>query len=340
MSQDDLDDSPRSAMLMTAGLGTRLQPFTYSRTKAVLPVLGIPSAQYALDSLVASGVTRIVANVHHLAADTTQRLRELDCNGAQLQIKDESQLLLGTAGGLLNALGQLGSNPFFRANADVICDLDWMALYQRHLELKRDHGVLMTLAIFPQSPNRLPYPEILVDREGQIMTGIGSPQASRPFWTGAAVIEPEALKGVPQKGPSEFVPDVLLPAVRSEQVGVCWVEGVWHDIGSPALWAQTHFDLMRLFESDGVKNPRVQRWQERFLRVNRCIADHCWEHRSSQIDWAGSGVALQGPFYIGDGADGSLVRKVGPQAVVYGPMPQGLLKCENGIAFGGYWVKK
>src|SRR4051812_21400006 len=96
------------AMFMCAGLGTRLRPFTEIRTKALMPLLGIPIAQFGLDSLVSSGVSKIVANVHHDAANSTRGLRQLEYSGASLLISDESDLLLGSAGGLRKALPLFG----------------------------------------------------------------------------------------------------------------------------------------------------------------------------------------------------------------------------------------
>ena len=328
------------AMLMTAGLGTRLQPFTQHRTKALLPVLGIPSAQYTLDSLFLAGVREVVANVHHLAEHTSKGLSQLDFRGAHLTIKNESSLLLGTAGGIRNALDRLGNEPFYRANADVICDLDWSALYQAHLNLRRSQGVVLTLAVFRSGPSNAKYAEILMDEEKGLITGIGKVVEGKPFWTGAAVIEPEALLHIPQGGASEFVPEILLPAIRSNRAGLFLGEGVWYDIGSPALWLGTHFELMQLFERGDQRNHRLQLWKKRFLEINYSLGQNCWAHQSNRSILGTNGNKVSSPCYVGEGIQASLVNsRVGPQAVVYGQIPEGAGGIENGIAFGGHWVK-
>ena len=66
------------AMLMTAGLGTRLRPFTQFMAKPMLPLMGIPMAQYVLDSLNVSGVSRVVANIHHHSEKTKNGLLQLE----------------------------------------------------------------------------------------------------------------------------------------------------------------------------------------------------------------------------------------------------------------------
>jgi hypothetical protein len=331
----------KTAMLMTAGLGTRLQPFTHRRTKALLPILGIPSAQYAIDSLRLAGVTKVVANVHHLPEDTARGLSHLDTAEVELVTKDESQVLLGTAGGIRNALGDLGSGPFFRANADVICDLDWSALYQTHLRLRNSDGVVLTLAVFPSGPINAHYPEILIDEKRGLITGIGKPKVSSPFWTGAAVIEPDALLGVPHSGPSEFVPEILLPAIRGQKAGLFLSEGIWSDIGAPELWLATHFELMRLFEMAESQNSRLKIWQERFSKINYSLGRNQWAHISNRPSLTRGAFKVEGPCYLGDGAHAPLANsQIGPHAVVYGQISEQVEKLENGIAFGGYWVKK
>src|SRR4051794_34692208 len=93
-----------TAMIMAAGVGSRLRPFTDLKAKALLPVLGIPVIQFQMDSLVHSGVSRLVVNVHHHAVSTQEGLQSLDRGASALQTSDESGLLLGSAGGIRNAL--------------------------------------------------------------------------------------------------------------------------------------------------------------------------------------------------------------------------------------------
>src|SRR4051812_48037749 len=108
-------------MLMAAGLGTRLRPFTDRYSKPMLPLLGSPMAAFAYDAVRAAGVEKVVANVHHLAAATEAGLFALrEPGGPRIEISDESSLLLGSAGGLRQAAPKLGG-PFFLVNGDVLC---------------------------------------------------------------------------------------------------------------------------------------------------------------------------------------------------------------------------
>lgn len=102
--------SVTQAMLMAAGLGTRLMPFTERAPKALLPVLGVPIAQFALDSLARAGVDRVVANVHHHASAAKQGLAQLDRGDADFFVSDESERLLGSAGGSVKRCQSSGAS--------------------------------------------------------------------------------------------------------------------------------------------------------------------------------------------------------------------------------------
>src|SRR5688572_3800538 len=93
------------AMLMGAGLGQRLRPFTDFCPKVLMPVMGIPVAQYSVDALVAAGVEKIVANYHHLPEQSKLGLKNLDLpSHTKLILSDESDLLLGSSGAYKKAL--------------------------------------------------------------------------------------------------------------------------------------------------------------------------------------------------------------------------------------------
>src|SRR5690606_25829568 len=108
-------------MVMAAGLGTRLRPFTEKTAKPLLPLLGVPMAQFAYDLISRTSVEKTVANVHHLATASSQALRFLEHSGS-IEISDESHLLLGSAGGLAKAAPHFKGKPFYVLNADTICN--------------------------------------------------------------------------------------------------------------------------------------------------------------------------------------------------------------------------
>lgn len=106
------------AMILAAGLGARMRPLTDDRPKPLVTVRGKALIDYALDRLVAAGVTRVVVNVHYRAG---MLRRHLSARGdVEIRISDESDALLDTGGGVARALPLLDGQPFFILNADSI----------------------------------------------------------------------------------------------------------------------------------------------------------------------------------------------------------------------------
>lgn len=109
---------PKTAMVMAAGLGTRMRPLTNTMPKALAPVAGKPLISYVLDALVAAGVERVVVNVHAHADQLEAYLRGR--KDAEFLISDERAELLETGGGVKHARALLGDAPIFRCNSDYV----------------------------------------------------------------------------------------------------------------------------------------------------------------------------------------------------------------------------
>jgi MurNAc alpha-1-phosphate uridylyltransferase len=107
----------RTAMLLAAGLGTRMKPLTDTRPKPLIEVAGRTLLDRVLDKLVAQGVTRAVVNVHWLAGQIVAHLKQR--TDIEIVISDETAELLETGGGVIKALPLLGQDPFFVVNTDV-----------------------------------------------------------------------------------------------------------------------------------------------------------------------------------------------------------------------------
>src|SRR2546421_11302835 len=110
--------APKRAMVLAAGLGTRMRPFNGQLPKPLVRVGGKALIDYVLDRLAAQGVERAVVNVHHLADQIERHLAQR--RQPKIVISDERGELLGTGGGVVKALPQLGDTPFFHVNSDTI----------------------------------------------------------------------------------------------------------------------------------------------------------------------------------------------------------------------------
>jgi MurNAc alpha-1-phosphate uridylyltransferase len=110
--------TPNCAIVLAAGLGTRMRPYNGDLPKPLVRVGGKPLIDYALDRLAEAAVARVVVNVHHLADALERHLASRQA--PQIIISDERGALLGTGGGIAKALPNLGTAPFFLVNSDTL----------------------------------------------------------------------------------------------------------------------------------------------------------------------------------------------------------------------------
>ena len=108
---------PQTAMVMAAGLGTRMRPLTNTRPKPLVEVAGQPLLDHALDRLRAAGIRRAVVNVHYLADAVEAHLQRRD-QQLEILISDERAQLMETGGGLVQARELIGDQAFITVNSD------------------------------------------------------------------------------------------------------------------------------------------------------------------------------------------------------------------------------
>lgn len=144
-------------MIFAAGIGSRLKPWTDSHPKALAPLAGMPMLGHVIAKLRQAGVTCIVVNVHHFASQVREYLATAPvCQGLDIEVSDESDLLLDTGGGLLAARHLLddGSNePILLHNADIYTDFSPLEMLGAHLHTSSD----VTLFASPRSSSRQLY---------------------------------------------------------------------------------------------------------------------------------------------------------------------------------------
>lgn len=134
-------------MIFAAGLGTRLAPFTYHHPKALVEVGGVPMLERVILRMRDAGICHIVVNVHHFADQIVDFLKANDNFGLNIQISDESNLLLDTGGGLRKAAECFMSvtdpgAPILLHNADVLTDVDFNAMLSMHRSTDADVTLL------------------------------------------------------------------------------------------------------------------------------------------------------------------------------------------------------
>ncbi|MGE0814330.1 MAG: sugar phosphate nucleotidyltransferase [Vicinamibacterales bacterium] len=235
----------RSAIVLAAGLGTRLGPLSSVRAKAALPVGGDVLIRHQLRWLAAAGVTDVVVNLHHLPATITSRLGHGDDLGVRVRYSWEPAVL-GSAGGPARAFDLLEADRAFIVNGDMLTDLDLAALEDDH----RRHGPLVTLAGVEARPG---YNSLVVE-PGGALAGV-APAGRAPagagcrhlHFIGVQLAERRAFAAAPRNAPSETLkwlyPDLL--RTSPDAVRVWSTSAAYHDIGTPADYVATVRHLTR-----------------------------------------------------------------------------------------------
>lgn len=138
------------AMILAAGLGTRLKPLTDTMPKALVPVNGEPMLKKVLDRLIEAGYDDIVINIHHFASQIRDYIAANDSFGIRISFSDESGLLCDTGGGIKYAEPLLGNGePFLVHNVDIDSNLDFKWFREQHRE-----DALATLLVSSRKTSR------------------------------------------------------------------------------------------------------------------------------------------------------------------------------------------
>jgi mannose-1-phosphate guanylyltransferase len=233
------------ALVLAAGLGTRLRPLSTYRAKAALPVAGQPLIVRILSQLRAAGVRRVVINLHHRAETITRLVG--DGAGLNLDVRYSWETeVLGSAGGPARALPLLAADRFFVINGDTLSEVPLRALANAHVA----SGAEVTLAVAAADLSK--YNALLSDASGAF-AGI-APRGTAVSGTGAwhflgvQAVNSSALAGVDPTRPADSLREVYprLAAARPGAVRTFASAGAFHDIGTPADYLRTAETLARL----------------------------------------------------------------------------------------------
>jgi mannose-1-phosphate guanylyltransferase len=286
------------AMLLAAGLGTRLRPITYEVPKPLVPVLGRPVMSHILRLLAQHGFVDVIANVSYLPELIRERFGDGSGSGIRLSYSEEKELL-GTAGGVRNVRDFLGNETFLVISGDALTDIDLDALCARH----RDAGGIATLALREvEDPSQLGV--VITDDAGRITGFQEKPDPGEALSNlgncGIYVFEPEIFDYFPDRPFVDWAQDVF-PALLSSEVPFFGhrIEDYWNDVGSPAELRQGNFDAL-------LGRVRVE-------RNGSEIEDGLWVGDSTEL--LGQ-VLMEPPIYIGGGCEiGADARLTGPVVI-------------------------
>jgi NDP-sugar pyrophosphorylase family protein len=241
------------AMILAAGLGTRLRPLTDDRPKALVEVAGRTLLEMTLARLRSFGIREVIINVHHFADMVVEYLKANNNFGMRIEISRED-VLLDTGGGLKNAAwffreGAGGSEEPFVHNVDVLSTIDLARMTQFH---KESHA-LATLAVQGRETSRYLLFEKKNELCGRRSGGDQQPEAVRSSqqtqalaFSGIHMISPRLLPLLTEQGVFSIIDSYLRLARQGERIMAFRAdEFYWRDLGKPENLAQAAEDMGR-----------------------------------------------------------------------------------------------
>ena len=219
------------AMILAAGFGTRLLPYTRILPKPLFPILNKPLLLATIERLQNFGFTKIVVNCHHLRDKIVTAVADLP--GVYIQQEEQ---ILGTGGGLRRALDLMDDAPLLITNGDIYHTVDLRRIYQEHL----DASASVTMALHDCARfNSVQVEDSTVtafDAQGEI---------GALAFTGIHVIDPQILINV-QDGVQSCIIDLYRKMLEAgEPVNCCRTDGAfWTDMGTPADYLDLHGKLL------------------------------------------------------------------------------------------------
>jgi len=224
-----MNATPSKAMVLAAGLGTRMRPLTEKTPKPLIEVGGKALIDWGLDSLERAGVAEAIVNIHHLPDRMRAHLAKR--TAPRIVVSDETDLLLESGGGIVRALPLLGPRPFFVLNADTFW-VDDGAPNLSGLALAWDGArmdILLMLAEMGNATGHSGRSDFLLGEDGRLARSGGAPAGL--IYAGAAIIHPRIFAGAKAE-PHSLNRYFDLAAAEGRLFG--WrMRGRWITVGTP-----------------------------------------------------------------------------------------------------------
>ena len=221
--------APKTAMVLAAGLGKRMRPITDTLPKPLVEVAGRALLDWGLDSLARAGVEKAVVNVHYLPDRIVAHVAGRD--RPHIAVSDERDALLDSAGGIVNALPQLGAAPFYVLNADTFWidsgqpSLDRLALAWDDARM----DILLMLADDESATGHSGGMDFVLRPDGTLRRAAGDPAGL--IYAGAAILHPRVFAG------AEAAPHSLNlyfdRAIAAGRLHGVKMRGRWITVGTP-----------------------------------------------------------------------------------------------------------
>lgn len=222
------------ALVLAAGLGTRLRPLTNITAKPALPVCGVSGLWFNASQIKKQlNIIEFAINVSYkpeTVINTVSDQEMIQYTGIKFHVSDESKKILGSSGALWKLKNWIGQDTLIVTNGDSICSLDWNKMLTEHNLNNAD--ITMHLRSFDSNneKNSDIYTDIEVDEQGRIIR-LKEKAKKGLMFSGNYIINPKVLSLLPD-GVSELVPSIINPKINEKKC-FAYIENTdWYDLGT------------------------------------------------------------------------------------------------------------
>jgi NDP-sugar pyrophosphorylase family protein len=236
-----LQTGPKRAMILAAGMGTRLGKLTQQRPKALVQWRGVPLLDLVVGKIKEAGFSEIIINIHHYPEMIIEHVQQKEQYGIRIAFSDESDELLDTGGGIAKASWFFGDQPFLVHNVDVLSSIDLGRLYRAHCE----SGAIATLAVMERITSR----SLLMDERGflkgwrdnrsgeTILAGRGVEGLVPIAFSAIQVMDPGVFSLLPVERRFPLIPFYLSLAAKRPVYLYRHDGDEWTDMGNPGSYS-------------------------------------------------------------------------------------------------------
>jgi len=291
------------AMVLAAGVGSRLDPLTSRVPKPLVPITNVPVMEHIINLLKKHGYKDLIANLHYLPDQLIEHFGDGNRFGIDLQFRKE-EVLSGDAGGVRACKDFLKDDTFIIMMGDLLTDCDLTALVEEH----KRKGALASIAV-KQVPDVEQFGVVVTDENGFIKGFQEKPKQSEALSnlasTGIYILEPEIFNHMPADGVYGFGRQ-LFPELVAKGAPVLGIEfkTYWSDVGTIAQYRQSNFDAL-----NGLVDVEIP--AEKTTRNDNLayLGEHADLHEDAELDGkillgdrsrVGKGARLIGSVVIGD----------------------------------------
>lgn len=294
------------AMILVAGLGTRLRPLTEVLPKPAVPVVHRPVVGYLLHAVHAAGVREVVLNPSYLGEVLPRLLGDGAAYGVQLRYSPEDTPI-GTGGAVRANAAFLGVGGALLLNGDCLVEVDLAEVVRGHRAARAADGRVVATMVVRADPAAERYGALGLNAAGRVVDFVGRAVVegevvnSRVLFTGIHVLEPELIAALPPDGAPCINKTAYPQRIREGWiVRTCEQRGMWSDIGNPEGYLRANLDVLGGRVVMPGPDPRSE--GARFVPAG------------ARVGWGGGTVV--GPASVGNGAQLAEGAVVGPEVVV------------------------